>query len=954
MDEIASTSSADDQESRIKELHAEMIFNVGEYIDPKIANNDWEKFLTLLTSTLKPVDLYREKNSFYAICEALKRKGKIDYGSYTVLYKAVSKVYVTAAEIIKAASDEIQAVRSAGPTKAKQRKKEYEDPIKETTRLTTMDQTSKPEVISTQALEDAKEMIRKNSIVLIKGASGDGKTLMGYQLLKWLMDGDNKDTGLSKDPVQLYNMTKWDEIVKPNTQLAVYIDDVSGEIAEDLKKREVSIKATFCGKLNNRSNCLILNVRDEIFKSTQLSSCECFKHNIIDLRGKNCIKIAEKKLILESYVPEIKTLTGGKESEIIKLAPDIGFPQCCHLFKYVSSLQNEGVDFFKQPFHFMETTLEKLPKEHFSALLFLFLNEGSVQKGDLDPKNTESFDKKKLDEAFQGIKLDHADKIRSLRKSLDVMCESLVAKYPDDDDDDDDSIYKFCHDSVQDTVAFLYVKDTKIGFIENCPRMFLHYISTSKSTANKIVISSSSEHVYKRLVRECMYERLVGEFESNAHRLSDYIVRLDVWTDTLFLQGFIRWLSGQNYDNNLCHLIKCALLNGACSTGFEDHVSYLLSEGAIPNNDTPFCVVEGGSVQLLRQLLKYDVIPTARACWSGSPHYIDNINVLHQACLLEREEMVTILCDTYPDLVHDTDTWGHSMLHFVAQTGNCRIFQTVERTVLKSLCRVEDVQHKCETEDGRVVHRSCLCGQYMSQLVDKLYGKTILHHSCESGHRELSLYLCKSYPALTTAVDNNGKTILHWSCWSGNKELSLQLCELYPALIKAVTIDQKTVIHYSCMFGHKELILELCKLDQELTTTVDNKGKTVLLNSCRWGQKELSLELCKLDPALTKAVNKDGYHCLHYIAKWTTDVDMFTECERHVKQYLETTGGKYDITTILTNDGKSVLDLATEQTEMVRKLREKGRIKWGRKLYVNPLHDHLVKIKELNIHTSIH
>ncbi|XP_033730967.1 uncharacterized protein LOC117320485 isoform X3 [Pecten maximus] len=174
----------------------------------------------------------------------------------------------------------------------------------ETTRSTTIDQTSKPEVISTQALEDAKEMIRKNSIVLIKGASGDGKTLMGYQLLKWLMDGDNKDTRLSKDPVQLYSMAKWDKIVEPNTQLAVYIDDVSGEIAEDLKKREVSIKSTFCGKLHNKSNCLILNVRDEIFKSTQLSSCEYFKQNIIDLRGKNCIKIAEKKLILESYVRE--------------------------------------------------------------------------------------------------------------------------------------------------------------------------------------------------------------------------------------------------------------------------------------------------------------------------------------------------------------------------------------------------------------------------------------------------------------------------------------------------------------------------------------------------------------------------------------------------------------------------------------------------------------------------
>ncbi|XP_033730125.1 uncharacterized protein LOC117319431 [Pecten maximus] len=607
-------------------------------------------------------------------------------------------------------------------------------------------------------------MIRKNSIVLIKGASGDGKTLMGYQLLKWLMDGDDNDAGLSKDPVQLYSMAKWDKIVKPHTQLAVYIDDVSGEVAEELKKREVSIKSNFCGKLNNRSNCLILNVRDEIFKSTQLSSSEYLKQNIIDLRGKNCIKIAEKRLILESYVREIKTLPGGTESEIIKLAPDIGFPQCCRLYRDVPSLQKEGVNFFKHPFHFMETTLKKLPKERRSALLFLFLNDGRVKKGDLDPKNSESVNRKMLDEAFQGIKLDHADKIRSLRTSLSVMFGSLVEKRKhhfydfDDDDDDDDSIYKFCHDSVQDTVALLYGKDTKIAFIENCPRKFLHYISTSKSTANKIVIKSSSEHMYKRLVREC--ESDIRRYLN--HRLPDYIGTLDVWTDILFLQGFISWLSGQNYDNSLCHLIKCALLNGACSIGLEDCVSYLLSVGAKPDNDTPFIVVKGGSVQLLRQLLKYDVIPTARARRSRSSHTnVSDINVLHEACLFEREEMVTMLCDTYPDLVHETDHYRRSTLHIVALTGNVGLFQTVERLVLKSLCRVEDVQHKCESEDGRVVHRSCACGQNMSQLVDEDW-LTVLHYSYKLGHRELSLYLCKSYPALTSAVDNHGQTILDY------------------------------------------------------------------------------------------------------------------------------------------------------------------------------------------------
>ncbi|XP_021339581.1 uncharacterized protein LOC110440766, partial [Mizuhopecten yessoensis] len=264
-----------------------------------------------------------------------------------------------------------------------------------------------------------------------------------------------------------------------------------------------------------------------------------------------------------------------------------------------------------------------------------------------------------------------------------------------------------------------------------------------------------------------MYKRLVREFESVSpdqkrywfySKYSQYhsITSLDVWTDIPFLQGFIRWLSGQNDDKNLCHEIKLALLNGACSSGSEECALFLLSKGVTPDEETPFYVVERGSVSVSRKLLEYDVTQTARLYMTRSPHYIgldSNITVLHEACLFEREEMVTMLCNTYPHLVHDTDDWGHSTLHFVARTGNCDIFKTAERVVLESLYRVEDEQHKCETVEGRVVHRNCVCAPYVCQLVTKHTGQTVLHYSCRRGHMEVCKYLCESYPALTTAVD---------------------------------------------------------------------------------------------------------------------------------------------------------------------------------------------------------
>ncbi|XP_021354016.1 uncharacterized protein LOC110450700, partial [Mizuhopecten yessoensis] len=172
---------------------------------------------------------------------------------------------------------------------------------------------------------------------------------------------------------------------------------------------------------------------------------------------------------------------------------------------------------------------------------------------------------------------------------------------------------------------------------------------------------------------------------------------------------------------------KLDVLNEACSSGAEECVLYFLFEGVEPDKDTAISAVEGGSVKVLRKLLEYDVTPTARD--------YTNSNVLHKACQYGREEMVTLLCDTYPHLVHDTDDDGRTPLHDVAGTRNCSMFKTVERFVLNSLYRVEDQHHKCESEDGRVIHRNCVCAQYMAQLVG-VCGRTVLHKSCASRNRE--------------------------------------------------------------------------------------------------------------------------------------------------------------------------------------------------------------------------
>ncbi|XP_060076623.1 LOW QUALITY PROTEIN: uncharacterized protein LOC132556257 [Ylistrum balloti] len=297
--------------------------------------------------------------------------------------------------------------------------------------------------------------------------------------------------------------------------------------------------------------------------------------------------------------------------------------------------------------------------------------------------------------------------------------------------------------------------------------------------------------------------------------------------------------------------MKHRLLNDACKYSSSECVLYLLSVGVKPDNETLFRVADGGSAELLRKLLQYDVTITAKDGY-------DNYNVLHKACESGNEEMVTELCDKYPDLVRDTDKYGRTPLHVATGIfrGNLSVFQTVERTILQTLYK------QCGT-DGNVVHRDCVWGQHMSHLVDNK-GRTVLHESCWRGNKELCVYLCDKYPSLLTAVDNEGQTVLHWSCEEGNKDICVYLCEKYPSLITAV--------------------------------------------------------------------DKRGRHCLHYIAEsYKPDVDLFTECETYVKRHIESTGGKYDITTILDGEGKSVLELVKQKKE---------RYSWKD----NRLYDHLIKV----------
>ncbi|XP_021365565.1 uncharacterized protein LOC110458269 [Mizuhopecten yessoensis] len=800
-----------------------------------------------------------------------------------------------------------------------------------TTRASFEEEKEKKTFIETKSFFDAKEKLEENRIVVIKGNTGDGKTATAIQLLNRLSN-EQED----RQPLQIHKIEDLD-LLPPNSKYLALIDDIFGEkVLHDKEvgewnKRISSVNTKFCGDDQTQGNFLVITVRNEVFNSLKKHSLGSvfIDFNIIDLSS-NTYQIATEKMdILEFYEPKENTFFWEDEEKdaVMVYAPNMGFPQCCRLFRDIPELQKERVNFFKKPLKFVNEALSRL--EECSALLFLYLNGGIVQVKDLDP-NSENVNTFFLEEAFKIDLIERVDdrtiityekRIGFVKKSLERLSGFLVVKEKDWSGED---VYRFSHDSICVAVTLLYGKATPIGYIRNCPSKSLSYLTTCTNSPDGVVISRN-HYTY-------MCERLIREFECKGYDYGTSIASLDVWNDREFGDKFVRMLNDKkveklavlnkacsygaeecalyllqegvkpdkntptcilngksvnvlkaliNYLNDEIKLallgqacsassLECAIyllsigvkpnkhtelwslisikkhkgdyvrlrrvaqylngetkramLNKACFNGTEECALYLLSQNVKPDNETPFGVVERGSVKVLRKLLQYDVTSTAR------DHY--NSNVLYHSCLYQREEMVNMLCDTYPHMVHDHGWLGRTPLLVAATTGNCSMFRTVERSLLNSLYRIEDEQHKCESVDGRVVHRSCACAQYMSQLVCN-DGCTVLHLSYRWGHKDLCLYLCQSYPKLTTVAD------------------------------------------------------------------------------------------------------KAGCHCLHYIARYTSDEVMFNECETIVKQYFESTGHTYDIKTILDSEGKSVLDKAEERKT------EKAKY---HKTDSSPLFDHLCKV----------
>ena len=121
---------------------------------------------------------------------------------------------------------------------------------------------------------------------------------------------------------------------------------------------------------------------------------------------------------------------------------------------------------------------------------------------------------------------------------------------------------------------------------------------------------------------------------------------------------------------------------------------------------------------------------TAPDDWATEPEDNDGSTILHMAAVRGNITVLRYICDTYPDMIHDTDNNKRNAAHYAAQYG------TVE--CLKFLIE-QGINPRDKDTDG----------------------STILHRAAIGGNITVLRYICDTYPDMIHDTNNNKRNAAH-------------------------------------------------------------------------------------------------------------------------------------------------------------------------------------------------
>ena len=315
--------------------------------------------------------------------------------------------------------------------------------------------------IKTTAYHRARTLLNENGHVTIIGKPGSGKSCLSYHLLHDVCNAD----GQHKDVVIIESAMAVRDILEERDNVAVLVEDVFGkfELSRNPLREWTSVARRVSQNVGPQSdprhNCLVINVRKNIYDQSSERIPLFWRDIAIDLDN-ILLSDDEKKRMIKIYAA---TVTDVDVDRILKITtPVIGFPQCCVVLSECLRTigNNKTLDIFLNSIYPLKDELRRLQDElplKFISLALVFI---------------------------------HGENIKNQCSTTNPICKFLIKRYYSLDDiaditDEDmenalyscspfyiflkDDVYRFSHNSIQDSVASCLWEDAQKFVIEKLP-----------------------------------------------------------------------------------------------------------------------------------------------------------------------------------------------------------------------------------------------------------------------------------------------------------------------------------------------------------------------------------------------------------------------------------------------------------------------------------------------------
>nr|XP_022303014.1 uncharacterized protein LOC111110716 isoform X2 [Crassostrea virginica] len=753
--------------------------------------------------------------------------------------------------------------------------------------------------VETKASSSVMEHLCEFGYVIVKGNPGDGKTTLSVFIMKLL-----KEKG--KIPLQIRSPSDWDEFISPNENLLVFIDNIFGEISVSQTEviqwssRFPEIQTSVGFNVEGNDNMVIITIRNDIYEECKksLKDESFFQEAIVDISDKDHkLSMEEMGQILEKYVSkDVYQSCMIDTGTFFNDVPNLGFPQCCRLFKDNIKFEKDFLNFFKNPLHYLKEYFKKYIQNKemkMAVLAFVLLQGGKVEKIAFEKKNI--LDEKLKTEAMEMCEL-HPDLI-AYQSSIFAFTRSYLTF------EDAEECYKFSHSSVESSLFLVLGDICDVNkLIKSCSYNLLKYL-TSKNCPTSILETLMIDE--ENFV--CVSEKVISLVETRNPTIYTCLAELILWNDEKFFEVFLEtvWRRGQHFlscidEENKSMIVHFAAdgnvkwveymyenskeskpneqhylaLNAACEHNQFSIVNYLLNMNVQPDIKSCFHTVKGGSMRIIK-LLADSGVDLKEHTYSLT--LLDNYNqryqtisVLNEACSRGQNNMALDLLNLCPDLLYTKSESGESNLFFVAYSGDTDMLKILIEKGLNPFekSHYESTILHCACQNGKLGTFQYIVKTYPALLNienDKTAQGTLLSWAAEGGNVSILKQLVENGKDIYSRAFN-GRTVLHKACEYGRVNMCKYLINKYSKLLQILDREGMCTIHYAGFGGNVEIFELLCS-NMLAVQTFSNRGKTILHCACGNGRINLCKYLIKKYPFLLEIRDLDGMHVVHDAAQ---------------------------------------------------------------------------------------